>query len=191
MARTKAFDPKLALSKAMAVFWQQGYTATSIQDLVEAMGIHRGSLYDTFQDKRQLFLQAIALYQDTVVHSAIAPLKAPGASRAEIEQHFWRLAERSAEQPCGCLLTNTLVELASEDVELVTLLNQGLQQVEDAFFQALVRAQDQGEVSAHQDLRTLAHYLTTSLQGVRVMSRLQPSAHALRPTISLILEGLD
>lgn len=175
----------------MAVFWAQGYTATSIQDLVEAMGIHRGSLYDTFQDKRQLFVQAIALYQDTIVQAAIAHLKAPRAGRAAIEHHFWQLAERSVEQPCGCLITNTLVELAPEDAELVAVLNQGLQQVEDAFFQALVRAQDQGEIAAHQDIRTLAHYLTTSLQGLRVMSRLHSQADSLRPTIRLILKALD
>ncbi len=191
MARSKTFDPQLALLKAMTVFWEQGYTATSIQDLVEAMGIHRGSLYDTFQDKRQLFLQAIALYQDTVVQAAISHLKAPGASRTAIEHHFWQLVERSVEQPCGCLITNTLVELAPEDTELVAVLSQGLQQVEDAFFQALVRAQDQGEIPAHQDIRTLAHYLTTSLQGLRVMSRLQPHADSLRPTIQLILKALD
>ncbi|NEQ46850.1 MAG: TetR/AcrR family transcriptional regulator [Leptolyngbya sp. SIOISBB] len=191
MARTKKFDPQLALSKAMAVFWEQGYTATSIQDLVEAMGIHRGSLYDTFQGKRQLFLEAIALYQDTIVQAAIAHLKAPGAARSAIERHFWQLAERSAEQPCGCLITNTLVELAPEDAELVAILNQGIQQVEDAFFQALVRAQDQGEIGAHQDIRTLAHYLTTSLQGLRVMSRLNPHADSLKQTIRLILKALD
>ena len=90
MARTKTFDPSVALEQAMAVFWLKGYEATSMQDLVEAMGINRASLYATFGDKRQLFLAAIAHYDATVVRPAMAPLEAPGAAKAEIIQHFQR-----------------------------------------------------------------------------------------------------
>jgi AcrR family transcriptional regulator len=90
MARPKTFDPSVALEQAMEVFWLKGYEATSMQDLVVAMGINRASLYATFEDKRQLFLAAIAHYDDTVVRPAIAPLEAPGAAKAEIVQHFQR-----------------------------------------------------------------------------------------------------
>ncbi|MEM6835802.1 MAG: TetR/AcrR family transcriptional regulator [Cyanobacteria bacterium P01_C01_bin.120] len=193
MARSKAFDPEIALSKAMTVFWEKGYAATSMQDLVDAMGIHRGSLYDTFQDKRQLFLQAIAYYHNTVVRSAIAHLKMPGAARSAIEWHFENLAERSLENtpPRGCLITNSLVELAARDPEIAAVLKKGLQQVEDAFFQALVRAQDQGEIAPEKDLRTLAQYLTSSLQGMRVMAQVNMPPDALKQTARLILSTLD
>ncbi|MEM1310882.1 MAG: TetR/AcrR family transcriptional regulator [Cyanobacteria bacterium P01_H01_bin.153] len=193
MARSKTFNPEVALSKAMAVFWEKGYAATSMQDLVDAMGIHRGSLYDTFQDKRQLFLRAIAHYHHTVVESAIAHLKARGAGREAIEWHFKNLAERALESSPqrGCLVTNTLVELAAQDPEIATILKKGLQQVEDAFFQALVRAQDQGEIAADKDLRALAHYLTSSLQGIRVMSQVDTEPDSLRQTAQLVLSALD
>lgn len=193
MARSKAFDPEMALSKAMEVFWEKGYTATSMQDLVQAMGIHRGSLYDTFRDKRHLFLQAIAHYHDTVVQSAIAHLKLPGASRSAIEWHFENLVERSLNRsaPSGCLMTNTLVELAARDVEVAAIVKKGLQQVEDAFFCALIRAQDRGEIAATKDLRALAHYLTSSLQGLRVMTQVDTDPESLKQTVGFILQALD
>ena len=193
MARTKAFDPDIALSKAMDVFWQKGYTATSVHDLLTAMGINRGSLYDTFIDKRHLFLQAIAHYHDTVVTAAIAHLQAPDAARLEIEQHFFDLAARTSadRQQRGCLITNTVVELAGQDAEVASLVKQGMQRVEEAFYRALVRAQDQGEISTDKDIRALAQYFTSSLQGVRVMAKTGADATTLQTIVSLILHALD
>ena len=192
MARTKAFDPEVALSKAMDVFWQKGYTATSVHDLVTAMGINRGSLYDTFIDKRHLFLQAIAHYHDTVVTAAIAHLQAPSAARAEIEQHFLDLATRASadRQRRGCLMTNTVVELAGQDAEVASLLQQSMLRVEEAFYQALVRAQEQGEISADIDIRALAQYFTSSLQGLRVMAKTGADTATLKSVVKLILQAL-
>ena len=192
MARTKAFDPEIALSKAMEVFWQKGYTATSVHDLVTAMGINRGSLYDTFIDKRHLFLQAIAHYHDTVVTAAIAQLQAPGAARVEIEQHFINLAARASadRQRRGCLVTNTVVELAGQDAEIASLVKQGMRRVEEAFYRALLRAQDHGEISAEKDIRALAQYFTSSLQGLRVMAKTGADTATLKSVVKLILQAL-
>ena len=193
MARTKAFDPEIALSKAMEVFWQKGYTATSVHDLVTAMGINRGSLYDTFIDKRHLFLQAIAHYHDTVVTAAIAHLQAPCAARAEIEQHFLDLATRASadRQQRGCLMTNTVVELAGQDAEVASLLKQSMLRVEEAFYRALMRAQAQGEISSDKDIWALAQYFTSSLQGLRVMAKAGADATTLQSLVRLILQALE
>ena len=64
MARTKAFDRDAVLDRAMDLFWKQGFEATSVQQLVEVTGINRGSMYDTFGDKRELFIQALTRYAD-------------------------------------------------------------------------------------------------------------------------------
>ena len=69
MARPKEFDPDLAAQEAMEAFWEHGYTATSVTDLLEEMGLHRGSLYGTFGDKKKLFLAALDKYQDQNVGS--------------------------------------------------------------------------------------------------------------------------
>lgn len=193
MARHKTFEAEAVLEKAMDVFWQKGYEATSMQDLVAAMGINRGSLYDTFKDKRHLFLSAIAHYQNTVVTQVIARFKTPQASRQAIEEHFQTLVERTtADQPHrGCLITNTIVELSAQDPEIATHIKANLQKIEDAFFGALLRAQDRGEISATKDLRALAQYLTTAMQGVRVMAKLNPDRHALQNVVNIILTALD
>lgn len=193
MARSKAFDRETVLAKAMTVFWDKGYEATSIQELVEAMGIHRGSLYDTFQSKRHLFLEAIAHYNATIVKDTISPLQAPGASRAAIEQHFLILAERAAADPHkrGCLMTNSVVELAAHDAEIAAPLLRSLRLVEDAFYRALGRAQDKGEISPDKDIRALAQYLTSSLQGLRVTSRANPDLETLQQIVQLTLQVLD
>lgn len=193
MARPKAFTRETVLSKAMALFWRKGYEATSVQDLVEATGINRGSLYDTFEGKRQLFLAAIDHYVKTVVIPTVKALEAPGVGRAAIEAHFYRVLEQSITdaQRRGCLMTNTVVELAPHDGEVAQRLKHGLQRVEDAFYTALVRACNSGEIRANADLRGLARYLTASMQGLRVMAKVNPDLDALTPVVVNILAALE
>ncbi len=192
MARPKAFDREQVLTKAMEVFWEKGYEATSMQDLVVAMGIHRGSLYDTFQDKRTLFLAAIAHYRNTVVRESTACLQIPGAARSAIEAYVMAFAERavSASQRRGCLMTNAIVEVAAHDPEATAILNRSLRSVEDAFYRALGRAQDNNEIDPDKDIRAIAQYLTSSLQGLRVMAKVNPDPEVLRQIAQLTLQVL-
>ena len=192
MPRQKAFDQDTVLEKAMQVFWKKGYEATSVQDLVEAMGINRGSLYDTFCDKRQLFLSAIAHYSETFIQQAVDRLQTPGAARQAIIDYFENLVQCiEAASPCqGCLMTNTIVEFSPHDPEVANYLKQTLLKLEDAFYTALVRAKDRGEIPADAQLRTLARYLTASVQGLQVISKVDPNAHSLRDIVKTILTVL-
>ena len=193
MARKKEFDREEVLEKAMDVFWRQGYEATSIQDLVDCMGINRGSLYDTFTDKRTLFLNAIAHYRQTVVEQAFTRLAAPGASKQAIIDHFHTMVDRTIAdgKRWGCLMTNTIVELSAHDAAISACTQANLQQIESAFYQALVRAQQQGELSPEHDLRALARYLTASMQGLRVISKVTPDPDVLRDIVKVVLTALD
>jgi TetR/AcrR family transcriptional regulator, transcriptional repressor for nem operon len=193
MARHKAFDPDAVLEKAMQVFWQKGYEATSIQDLVAAMGINRGSLYATFQDKRQLFLRAIAHYSHTALQQAIGRLQTPGSARQAIADYFYSLVQAlAAQSPCqGCLMTNTIVELSLQDAEIAAQLKQSLLTLEEAFYAALLRAKAQAEINPKADLRTLARYLTASVQGLQVISKVDPGLDSLRDMVKTILMVLD
>ncbi|MGD1908999.1 MAG: TetR family transcriptional regulator C-terminal domain-containing protein, partial [Leptolyngbyaceae cyanobacterium] len=149
--------------------------------------------YDTFQDKRLLFLAAIAHYTDTVLQEMVVVLQAPNASRPVIEAHFKNLVERALADPqCrGCLITNTAIELASQDPEVAQRLQASFKRVEQGFCQALGRAQLLGEIGDDRDIRALAHYLTTCIQGIRVMSKVNPNPEALRQTVALMLRSLD
>lgn len=176
----------------MQVFWEKGYEATSMQDLVLAMGINRGSLYDTFRDKRQLFLAAIAHYSDTLVKQATDRLQTPGAARQAIEEYFEDLVDCIVNSPCcrGCLMTNSIVELSSHDPEIAASLKKTLIRLEDSFYTALVRARDRQEISSAQDLRSLARYLTASAQGLQVISKVDPDPHSLRDIVKTIMAAL-
>ena len=86
--RTKQFVREEALDKAVELFWQQGYEATSIQNLVDKMGINRSSMYDTFGDKQQLFLVAMERYIDRVVSKRLAVVNTTGSGKESIQQFF-------------------------------------------------------------------------------------------------------
>lgn len=193
MARQKGFDREAVLVKAMETFWRYGYEGTSVQDLVESMGINRGSLYDTFTDKRSLFLEAIAHYEATIVQNLVKSLEAPGASKQAIIDYFNSVVDRILEDPerRGCLITNTAIELCAHDSETATRVTNNLKRIEKAFYTALSRAQAQGELSQDQDLHALGSFLTCSLQGLRVMSRVNPSRKPLQDVVKVILSVLD
>ena len=192
MARQKEFDREEVLEKAMDVFWCKGYEATSIQDLVEAMGINRGSIYDTFKDKRTLFRLALAHYDDTVISEAIAKLEAPGASKPEIVQYFTSAVERAVadSRRRGCFVTNSAVELAATDPEMAERIAANLKRLEMAFYKALARAKDKGEISKH-DLWALARFCVICLQGLRVVSKVNPASEAMQDTVRVIEAALE
>lgn len=193
MARHKEFDRKQALEKAMETFWCYGYEGTSIQDLVENMGINRGSLYDTFGDKRSLFLAAIAHYDETVVEEIITRLEAPDASKKAIFDHFEDLIERAASDKTrrGCLLTNTAIELCPHDADTAKRIATNLERIENAFYHALQRAVVQGELKDTNDLKALARYLTCTLQGLRVMCKVNPNREVLKNITQIALSVLN
>lgn len=194
MARQKEFDRQLVLEKAMETFWQQGYEGTSVQDLLRAMGLNRGSLYDTFGDKRSLFLEAIAHYEAKVVQKAIAKLEAPNAGKAAIEAHFRGLLDRlegSDRAQWGCLMTNVAVELCNQDAEAAQRIRESLQRFEQAFVQALTNAQHQGDISPDADVAALAGFLTCLMQGLRVVTKVNCDRATLEKIVETALAVLS
>ena len=193
MARTKEFDREEVLTKAMYAFLQHGYEATSMQTLVSTMGINRGSLYDTFGDKRSLFLAAIAHYEETIVKDTIASLMTADAGKQTIIDLFRSLVARMAkEEKCyGCLMTNTAVELCPNDAEAKSRIKTHFGQIARAFKQTLVKAQAKGEIDSQQDLDSMANYLTSNLQGLRVMGKVNRDFATLNSIVDVILSVLD
>lgn len=193
MPRKKEFDEYEVLQRAMEIFWHKGYEATSVQDLVEQMGINRGSLYGTFSDKRALFLAAIQYYDQTIISSVVRVLHSPGSPRRAIEGYIRSVAEGAAQDRDrqGCFLTNSAVEVGPHDPEAEQRLQASLQRIEAAFLDALIDARQLGEIRTRRDLRDLARFLTSSLQGLRVMSRVNPNRDALMAIADIIIGTLD
>ena len=193
MPRPKEFNPDDAIEKAMQVFWHKGYEATSMEDLLSAMDLNRGSLYDTFGDKRQLFLKVIDRYCITFVGSKFSLLDQPGPALPTLRRFISGMIEGGLADPQrrGCLIANTVMELSPHEKEIAGTLRQALTMAEDTFFKVLARAKQQGELTHDKDPRALARFLTTMMQGTIVMIKAGVSADVVKQTAETALSMLD
>jgi len=173
MARPKIFNEEDVIDKAVKVFWAKGYEATSMQDLVNAMGIQRGSLYATFGSKQQLFLKSLNRYSVTVVKSLLEILNSKPSAIESIELFFDQLVEHllTAGELRSCLVTNSAIERGLSDNETKQLVLQLLKALENGFYNSLLRAKENSEISTEIDLKQLASYLTSSMQGLLVIGK--------------------
>ncbi len=172
LGRPKEFDRQEALEKATEVFWAKGYEGTSVRDLLKGMGINRGSMYDTFRDKRSLFLEAIGHYRQSVAGPLIETIDGAGSPLANIRKTLRKVADLATFDGCrGCLVTNTTVEIAPRDSEVAKAMKSALIAVEEAFRRALNRAVKLGELSRKTHTRALARFLGNTLQGLVVLSK--------------------
>lgn len=171
MVRVKAFDPDQALEAAMRMFWQRGFEATSMRDLLNGMSIGRGSFYDTFGDKRTLFLASLDRFEKVRTSWINETLQDSGLEG--IEEVFRRTIEGLVEfEPRrGCLLANTAVELAPHDPEVAAKISSYIRRTEAAFERALIWACTAGESSPDSDTAALARFLVNNLHGMRVLAR--------------------
>jgi TetR/AcrR family transcriptional repressor of nem operon len=173
MGRPKSFSEKEALEKALDVFWQRGYQGVGLSELLDEMGIARQSLYDTFGNKRQLFIKTIEHYRDTRLASALALLERDGSpvqNVKDVVRFFEQLALDKRAR--GCFVANSLVEVGSQDSEIRELLAQTLGLLENSISKALRRARRAGELSAVRSPRAIARALTNALIGMAVTGKL-------------------
>ena len=193
MARPKEFDRDDVVDKAMAVFWARGFEATSVQDLVDATGVNRGSLYNTFVDKAGLFDAVMDRYLAVSPVPVILGDPESAPPRATIERLFRFLVEDSTAERdhLGCLLTNTAVELAPRDPAMAAKVAAALRSVEDALARLIVRGQAAGEIAPWHQARRLARFLVSSAQGMRVMARVGGDPAILEDTAETVLRNLD
>ena len=192
MARPLSYERKAVLEQAMRLFWRQGYEATSVQDLVEATGLNRASLYNAFGDKRGLFLAAIERYQSVTSCGRLSALEAEGSALAALRRYFEELIAFSLGdgRRLGCLMTNSAIEMAPRDPDCAERLRDGLARVEDAFYHLVRRAQSRGEIAQARDARALARFLLGLVQGLRVLARLDPQEDRLRDLVETGLSAL-
>lgn len=192
MARPKAFNPDEALEKAMHVFWHKGYEATSMEDLLPAMNISRSSFYDTFGDKRQLFLQALDRYRESVVKPNGSLFTQEGSALLCLRQFLDNLFEWALMDPQrrGCLVGNTIIELGPHERDVAHKLNRALKLREDTLFHLLTRAKAQGELRSNKDPRVLARVLVTMILGTAAMIKVGTPAKIVKQTVSTALSAL-
>lgn len=191
MARSKEFDPEVALEKALELFWERGYEGTSMADLVAHLGIARASIYGTFGGKRELYLKALELYlaRFDVVEQLSQPGPALPALRAFLDGY---VAECLADElRRGCMVVNTAVEFGSRDAVVSRKIAASWTELETVMAAALVRARAQGEIPAGKDPHALARFLLVLLQGVRVLGRADPDPRRLRDAVDQAMTAVQ
>jgi len=193
MSRHKEFDRDEALQKAMEVFWSQGYEAASINNLVKHMGINRQSLYDTFGDKHTLYLQAIDRYREVEGRKIFELLETPGSVKKTLRQLFQSVVEESLRDQArrGCFIGNAMSELAGRCPETAARACGNMAAVEEALYRTLLRGRKNGEIRNGRDLRAVARYLYSSLQGLQLMGKATQDRKTLEDIVKVTLSALD
>ena len=193
MARTKDFDEEEVLNKAMNLFWDKGYAGTSMQDLVDGLGISRSSLYDTFGDKHSLFIRVLENYRQYAgkqMSELIANSPSAKATvRTMLENNINELIKDK--QHKGCFLVNTSVEMAAHDPEVSAMLCDNDSQVEQYFYEAISKGQESGELSQQKDARALARFILNAIKGIRVTAKSVSDKKMFEDIISLTMSVLD
>ncbi|MET9491031.1 TetR/AcrR family transcriptional regulator [Nocardia sp. NPDC006630] len=192
MARTKEFDPDSVLQRALELFWERGFEATSMTDLVEHLGIGKASLYATFGSKQQLYEAALQRYMELTDPQIMVELSQPGpvlpAVRGLIERYTRDAGDDG--RHCGCLVVNSAVELAAREPGVARLVEASWAYLETTLTSALMRAKAQGELRPETDPRASARFLLVFLQGVRVLERTPGAAARLRDAADVAIAAL-
>lgn len=193
MPRPREFDPERVLDAAMLRFWERGYRATSIEDLVKATGVKPGSIYSAFPGgKHALFVKSLERYSKLVVPQKLGELDAPDASVAEVRGYFDGLVRDllSPEGRQGCLLVNTAIEKAAEDDEVAAVVRGHLARLERCMTRALETAVRRSEVRPGLDAAGAARLLVATAQGLMVVGKANPHEETLRAIVDNAFTGL-
>lgn len=192
MPKSVSFDRSQVLNQVTELFWKKGFHATSMQDLVDATGLNRSSIYNSFGDKHQLFEEALLHYQTW--QSQLAT-KSFGGSDSPLEsiRNFFQTQLSNIKNDLekkGCFLSNCTTELASSDIKIQKMLSTNKNAMVQIFEGKLKSAQALGEIDASKDAHIMALYLYTSLQGLQITSILMSEQTELDALVEMILKNL-
>jgi len=175
MPRHKTYIREDVLEKAMYSFWKSGYKGTSLRALEKDMEINQFSIYDSFSNKKALFVEVLDMYKQHVNTKFLSNLVSPNSSVNDIECFLKEFAHaiQSGKIPNGCLMVNTSTEVDSEEKEIQLILKSYFDTMANLFFNALSNSQQKGIVSSNVDIRMATNYLLGIAQGVTVVAKLQ------------------
>lgn len=191
MGRSKQFDEHAVLDEAVELFWVRGYHATSIQDLVDHLGVNRQSLYDTFGGKDELFRAVLARYRELQALPFRRSLERD-APVGEVLREFFQtlISSQLKDGGKGCLITNTATELAAHDESIFKLCSVSAHEQEGAFAALIARAQSNGEISPDRSSLQLARFLVSTVNGLAVTAKATRDKKILNDVVEVALFAL-
>ncbi|WP_442679335.1 TetR/AcrR family transcriptional regulator [Sphingomonas sp. ASY06-1R] len=191
MARPREFDRDEALEKAINVFWAQGFAATTTDDLRDAMGIGRQSFYNTFGDKRQVYLEALRAYQRRSTSAQLARLTSPDSPIAGLRDLLVGLVpEDDARRGLGCMGIGSVIEFGSSDAELVEMRDKVGPVLGGGLIERIRDGQARGEIDASLDPAETAAYIQVSMSGLQTAARAGAGASELQQIANFTVDRL-
>lgn len=189
MPKVKLFDQQEALKRAMELFWKQGYNATSMSDLVDHMGISRGSFYDTFQSKRAVFDQVLSIYKDANVDMLEKTLNSePNVKTGLRNLFFGNVREMIADQDHkGCFMANSCSELSNSDPMVRELLVNNYTRVHEIFSAYIAK----GTLRNNIEPAAFADLLITLMMGINQEVKFNATAERYERSITLVMDMLE
>jgi AcrR family transcriptional regulator len=176
MPRSKSYLREDVLEKAMKVFWENGYEATSIRLLEKEMAINQFSIYSSFHDKKNLFIESLKKYREHVSKNVFYNLLKEDARIKDIERFLLDRTNniKNGNFSSGCLIVNTAAEIGTKDEQICKEVNTYFRFIKEMFKDILVRSQKKGEISAETDVEVYSNYLLGIMQGLSLGSKVLP-----------------
>ena len=190
MPRPPSFDREEKIEEAMDLFWEQGYEATSVQDLVDHLDLNRSSLYNAFGGKHDLYLEALDHYRARDRRRLRRCLRDAPTALEGIRRAFVAVAERATESQCGCFTANATVECAPHDPCTEERACEAFRAMRALFQEAVERAQEEGAVPRGRDAEALGRYLTNAYNGIHLTAKTGPTSALVQDIVEETLRGL-
>lgn len=181
MGRPRRFDEAQVLHNAREQFWNRGYTATSMDDLMAATGLGKGSLYGAFGDKRQLFLRTLDDYRNEQLDGVRQILTGPGTGLERLELLLDGAARGYGDDASrrGCFLVSSTSELHGRESEVVSRARVTYQEIQDLLTACVEDAQREGDLATDASPHEVATLLLAVLQGIEFLAKTDMDASAL------------
>ena len=187
--RPRAYDPNEVLDKALKVFWQKGFAATSLDDLVEATGVNRPSLYAGFGDKESMYLKAMQRYRARTDSQldAVLTCSAQGDTVLSIIRRYFDIMidtyTGEAEHPLGCAFMCTALNEAPQHESILEMLQNTIDQFDTRFENFFAQAQAMGCIRQDQDPKAMSQMIISLTANLGVRARAGASRDALQDMI--------
>ncbi|MER6534567.1 TetR/AcrR family transcriptional regulator [Streptomyces sp. 900105755] len=193
MARVREFDTDRAVEAAMNAFRRKGFEGTSVQDLVDATGVGRGSLYAAFGSKEGLYLAAMDRYRERHALPLVEVLRQGAPGRELLREALVAAVDEIARDGSrrACLIVGAAMERIAHDPQVAAHVRSTTELLEDALAEVVAEAQAAGQLSGRRGARDLARYLVVTLHGLRVMGAIAPDRDALMAVVDVALDALD
>lgn len=191
MGRPRNFDEDTVVDLAMEAFWSHGYGNTSPAQLAEATGVGKGSLYNTFGSKRELFERALTRYDQQGAEFCTSTLNEPGSTRERLRAWMRFTVDSGLAQPVprGCLMVNTAMEMSGHDPEANRAVRVAQEHMIEAFRVRIEQGLRDGDVRPDTDARAFGEFVLNTIMGLRVSAKFS-SAETMYRIIDTALSTL-